>query len=99
MKRSKFTDCRFWPSPRKASRTDKWPICPARGNDVTAPVQGPLNTLKISAESGLQTFDTEERKIGLSFVHASIAHAIYVGVALMWLVPDRRIESHVSGNG
>jgi uncharacterized membrane protein len=34
--------------------------------------------------------------IPLAFVHAWIAHAIYVAVALMWLVPDRRIESTVS---
>jgi uncharacterized membrane protein len=34
--------------------------------------------------------------IGLSFVRAWIADAIYVSVALMWLVPDRRIESRVS---
>ena len=30
--------------------------------------------------------------IGLAFVHEGIAQAIYVLVALMWLVPDRRIE-------
>jgi uncharacterized membrane protein len=30
--------------------------------------------------------------IPLAFVHQLIADAIYVGVALMWLVPDRRIE-------
>ncbi|AVP97453.1 hypothetical protein C7S18_09695 [Ahniella affigens] len=30
--------------------------------------------------------------IGLTFVHAGLAQAVYVGVALMWLVPDRRIE-------
>lgn len=34
--------------------------------------------------------------IPLAFVHQIIADAIYVGVALMWLVPDRRIESRVS---
>ncbi len=28
-----------------------------------------------------------------AFVHQAIADAIYVGVALMWLIPDRRIES------
>jgi uncharacterized membrane protein len=33
--------------------------------------------------------------IPLAFVHQLIADAIYVGVALMWLVPDRRIESHL----
>ena len=31
--------------------------------------------------------------IPLAFVHQLIAAAIYVCVALMWLVPDRRIES------
>ncbi len=30
--------------------------------------------------------------IGLAFVHPHIADAIYIGVAMMWLVPDRRIE-------
>jgi uncharacterized membrane protein len=30
--------------------------------------------------------------IGSAFVATSISHAIYVLVALMWLVPDRRIE-------
>jgi uncharacterized membrane protein len=33
--------------------------------------------------------------IPLAFVHQGISHAIYVGVALMWLVPDRRIESAI----
>lgn len=30
--------------------------------------------------------------IGLAFVNEWIADAIYAAVALMWLVPDRRIE-------
>jgi uncharacterized membrane protein len=30
--------------------------------------------------------------IGLAFVHEALAQAIYVLVAVMWLVPDRRIE-------
>ena len=30
--------------------------------------------------------------IGLAFVHPSISDALYVAVALLWLVPDRRIE-------
>jgi uncharacterized membrane protein len=34
--------------------------------------------------------------VPLAFVHPLIADAIYVGVALMWLVPDRRIEQHIS---
>jgi uncharacterized membrane protein len=33
--------------------------------------------------------------IGLAFVEPWIAHAIYVLVALIWLVPDRRIERAV----
>jgi uncharacterized membrane protein len=33
--------------------------------------------------------------IPLAFVHPAIAFALYVGVELMWLVPDRRFESAV----
>jgi uncharacterized membrane protein len=33
--------------------------------------------------------------IGLAFVEPWIAMAIYVGVAVMWLIPDRRIERTV----
>lgn len=33
--------------------------------------------------------------IGLSFVAPALAGAIYVGVALMWLVPDPRIQGRV----
>ncbi len=35
--------------------------------------------------------------IPLAFVHQIIADALYVGVALMWLIPDRRIERNFSG--
>jgi uncharacterized membrane protein len=31
--------------------------------------------------------------IGLSFVDTRAADAIYAGVALMWLIPDRRVEA------
>ena len=34
--------------------------------------------------------------IGLSFVAPLIAQAIYLGMALIWLVPDRRIEKAVA---
>jgi uncharacterized membrane protein len=34
--------------------------------------------------------------IGAAFVHCAISHAIYVLVALMWLVPDRRIEAQLA---
>ena len=30
--------------------------------------------------------------IPLAFVHVVLADALFVGVALIWLVPDRRIE-------
>ena len=33
--------------------------------------------------------------IGLAFVNQAIADAIYLAVALMWLVPDRRIENEL----
>jgi uncharacterized membrane protein len=39
--------------------------------------------------------------IGLSFVNVWIAGAIYVAVAMMWFIPDQRIESrvdHVAGS-
>jgi uncharacterized membrane protein len=36
--------------------------------------------------------------IPLAFVHEAIADAIYVSVALMWLVPDRRIERKVESD-
>jgi len=35
--------------------------------------------------------------IGAAFFEPRIAQAIYVGVALMWLVPDRRIERALAG--
>ncbi|MFT3773104.1 MAG: TMEM175 family protein [Minicystis sp.] len=31
--------------------------------------------------------------IPLAFVHQWVSHAIYVAVALVWLIPDRRIEA------
>ena len=35
--------------------------------------------------------------IPLAFVHEWLAWGLYVGVALVWLVPDRRIERRVAG--
>ena len=35
--------------------------------------------------------------IPLAFVHQAIADVLYVSVALIWLVPDRRIESKLEG--
>lgn len=36
--------------------------------------------------------------VGLSFVSVWAADALYVLVALMWLAPDRRIESHLTAH-
>jgi uncharacterized membrane protein len=37
--------------------------------------------------------------IPLAFVHEWLAWGLYVGVALMWLVPDRRIERRMGTSG
>jgi len=34
--------------------------------------------------------------IGLAFVQQNISHAIYLFVALMWFIPDRRIERRIT---
>jgi hypothetical protein len=34
--------------------------------------------------------------IPVTFVNEWLAEAIYVGVALMWLIPDRRIEKTIA---
>jgi uncharacterized membrane protein len=52
----------------------------AIGSDVKGKISPPLYCLGI----------------GLSFVDRWLAVAVYVAVALMWLVPDRRVERHVS---
>jgi hypothetical protein len=33
--------------------------------------------------------------IGMAFVYPYVSDALYAAVALMWLAPDRRIESKV----
>jgi uncharacterized membrane protein len=34
--------------------------------------------------------------IALAFVHAWLGFAIYIGVALIWFIPDRRIEDRIA---
>ena len=34
--------------------------------------------------------------VGLAFVNTILADVVYAGVAMMWLVPDRRIERHAA---
>jgi hypothetical protein len=36
--------------------------------------------------------------IGPSFVHERLGLAVYVGVALMWFVPDRRVERSLTAD-
>jgi len=35
--------------------------------------------------------------VGVSFVAPIAAYALYLGVALMWLIPDRRVEHRLQG--
>jgi uncharacterized membrane protein len=37
--------------------------------------------------------------VGVSFLWPWVAWCLYVGVALVWLIPDRRIERAVAGDG
>jgi len=36
--------------------------------------------------------------IGLAFVRPWLADVVYAGVALMWIVPDRRIEARLEAS-
>ena len=60
--------------------------------------QGPSSRLKAAVGSdakGNLSLAMYVAAIPLSFVNRWVAYALYVIVALMWLVPDRRIESLV----
>jgi len=57
--------------------------------------QGPRSRLAIAVQGdakGKMSLLLYALAIPLAFVHPAIADLMYVGVALMWLVPDRRIE-------
>jgi uncharacterized membrane protein len=61
--------------------------------------EGPDSTLAeaVGQETkGLVSVVLYALAIPLAFAHQAISDAIYVLVALMWLVPDRRIEATVS---
>jgi uncharacterized membrane protein len=60
--------------------------------------QGPRSRLKAAVgddRKGKASMGLYAAAVLLAFVHPWIADAIYVFVALIWLVPDRRIESLV----
>src|SRR5262249_9527389 len=57
--------------------------------------QGPQSRLKSAVGSdvkGIASVVMYATAIGIAFVNPWIAEAIYLGVALVWLVPDPRIE-------
>jgi uncharacterized membrane protein len=64
--------------------------------------QGPNSRLKAAVGNdakGNLSLAMYAVAIPLSFVNRWVAYAIYVTVALMWLVPDRRIERRVGEGG
>lgn len=61
--------------------------------------EGPGSKLKAAVGSDLKgklSMLLYVTAIGLAFVHPLLADAIYVTVALMWLVPDKRIEKKLA---
>jgi uncharacterized membrane protein len=57
--------------------------------------QGPHSRLKSAVGSdakGIASVVLYAAAIGIAFVNPWIAEAVYLGVAVMWLVPDPRIE-------
>jgi uncharacterized membrane protein len=58
-------------------------LAQALGHDVKGKISPPLYIVAIAA----------------SFIKPWIAHVIYVAVALMWLLPDRRIEKAIEERG
>jgi uncharacterized membrane protein len=64
--------------------------------------QGPDSKLKRAVGRDLKgkaSMALYAAAVGLAFVNRWIAVATYVFVALMWLIPDRRIESGMAGDG
>jgi len=60
--------------------------------------QGPNSRLKSSVGSdakGIASVVLYAAAIGIAFVNPWIAEAVYLGVAVMWLVPDPRIERRI----
>ena len=47
-------------------------------------------------DKGLASMVIYAVAIGLAFVNPTFAHLLYVVVAIMWLVPDRRIERNLT---
>jgi len=61
-------------------------------------LEGPESRLALAVKrdvKGKLSMAMYAAAIPLAFVHQLISHAIYVTVALVWLVPDRRIEKKI----
>jgi TMEM175 potassium channel family protein len=70
--------------------------------EVIIRAQGPHSKLAAALGSGFKekiSIVIYVVAIGFAFVHESVSHALYVLVAMMWLVPDRRIERVTGRSG
>ncbi|HUR43614.1 MAG TPA: TMEM175 family protein [Aestuariivirga sp.] len=90
----------------------KWPMIVYGVNLLMAAVAYTILQFRIVAEHGLESTlavavgkDLKGKlsmaayalAIALAFLNSWISFAIYAGVALLWLVPDRRIERTLAG--
>jgi uncharacterized membrane protein len=69
---------------------------------VIVRLEGPESTLASAIGSDLKgklSLVGYAAAIPLAFVREWLAWSLYVGVALMWLVPDRRIERRIAQDG
>jgi uncharacterized membrane protein len=65
-------------------------------------LQGPDSVLASAVRSTVKeklSVAAYTAAIPLAFVNEWISYALYIGVALMWLVPDRRIEARLGADG
>ncbi len=63
----------------------------ARNGPNSIPAQAMGNALKERVSTALYA-----AAVGLAFVRAWISLVLYAAVALMWVIPDKRIEKHVA---
>ena len=66
---------------------------------ILVSLEGPASVLAVAVRNKTKehvSLASYFAAIPLAFVNEWISHALYVAVALMWLVPDRRIESMLS---
>ena len=74
------------------------PFVAHNGQLLRAGSQGPHSRLKSAVGSdakGIASVVLYAAAIAVAFVNPWVAEAVYLGVAVMWLVPDPRIERRV----